>query len=104
MYRNPRKPIILYFIIGALPTEAETLDASLYGNVCFRNVSKVKEDDNAEPCNFVAGAVTAPYTKFPRAPMLATATAPPAATKPAPKTPRVGGAKAADAPNGWGNQ
>lgn len=61
------KSSIVYFIAGTLPTDAEKADAAKYGKVRFRNVTKVKEDDAVEPCDFVAGIAVPKYHNIPHA-------------------------------------
>lgn len=107
-FRNPRKPLILYFIAGFVPTLRERTDAETYGQVSFRNATLVPSEHNPEPCDRVAGKVPVSYAQFPRARRLQ-AVPRPVATQVAPKAHAA--PKAAPAPmaqpspaeqKGWG--
>lgn len=95
------KPTIVYFIAGTLPTDAEKADAAKYGKVRFRNVTKVKEDDAVEPCDYVAGIAVPKYHTIPHASEMLTPEAPSPginettddATDTQPKTVRRSGAR-----------
>ena len=64
-------PVILYFIKGPLPSEADVKKASSYdgsAKVVYRNGNHVEDTDSLELCDGVAGAVPARYKeKFPSA-------------------------------------
>ena len=51
---------ILYFILGAMPTEAQYKEAEKLGAV-FRNANQVGDSDNLEHCDQVIGAVPKRY-------------------------------------------
>lgn len=63
MIRNMKK--VLYFIAGAVPTEAERDDAEQYYNgkstVAFRNARFVNKDEAIEAFDIVAGLVPDNY-------------------------------------------
>lgn len=100
----------LFFIEGVAPNEAEQAEADeLPGMVCFRNVTKYREEDAVEDFDAVAGAVPPKYAAAAR---LKAATAegqpaPPLASTDAPAAPQqaaagAGGAKpTGGAGNAW---
>lgn len=67
-FRNPKKPLILYFIAGMVPTHADKVDAAtLPYKVSFRNARMIDPEHPLEPCDLVAGDVPPSYAKIPRA-------------------------------------
>lgn len=58
-----KKPKILYFIKGSVPTDTDRIEANKYdsANVIFRNGNAVNNDDRTEDCDGVAGAVPDVY-------------------------------------------
>lgn len=93
---NTRKRRVLFFIVGAVPTEAELAAAQTLGTKMFRNAAQVTDLDAIERCDGVAGAVPPRYAKCPRLDAPAVAAPIPAETPvittteaPAPAAPAV---------------
>lgn len=62
------KKRILFFIMGATPTAADLETVEALGQpVMYRNAGFVPAEGTPEECDFVAGAVPALYSEFPKA-------------------------------------
>lgn len=93
--KNPRKPKILFFLAGMVPTPDEKAEAEAIGKpVAFRNASMIHDGDRIEPCDMVAGLVPEQYVSIPHAePATPSETAPETAALPSPPPwPNVGAA------------